>query len=121
VSPDDAADRAEFIRKTMGNCAVDEALARAIFKEMAATTNAPLQRLQLWTDVPDEIVRWLPGFEDVATWIGRRWACTRDRRRGTVRVRATDDAEDMAELRGKLEQVEQECKDAWGELWPRRA
>ncbi|KAK4039969.1 hypothetical protein C8A01DRAFT_46625 [Parachaetomium inaequale] len=124
VPPGDVAYRAETIRKAMANCAVDEALARAIFQEMAATASAPLQRLKLETDLPVRIVDGLPGFRDVATWIGRSWVCTRDETRGEVMVRETTDERDSVSrnsLRGNLELVDQECKDAWGEIWPPRA
>lgn len=51
----DPAGDAERVRKTLVNLAVDETLARAIFHEISAAANAPLQRLRLETGTDDAV------------------------------------------------------------------
>jgi len=50
--------------------------------------------------------------------------CMKDERRSEVMVREITeerDSESRNALRGRLEQLEPVYRDAWGELWPRRA
>ncbi|KAL2022454.1 hypothetical protein VTK56DRAFT_5283 [Thermocarpiscus australiensis] len=132
-SPPCRENRDEDLRKMLINFAVDEALARAIFREICATAaGTRLERLKLEVDVPSDIGEryGCSGFRDLAKWVGRSWVCTRtdSTRRGagrsdvTVRevlvdrwwwehIREDDD----------LDWVEPECLDAWSAIWPRRA
>jgi hypothetical protein len=120
------------VRKGLINAAVDEALARAIFKEIlsSAPGNAPpLQRVRLETigqlNVLEDMSTY---FDDVVKWTGRSWECVRDdpdesgdsqvtvREIGDLAVDSTNEY-----CRDQLELVDPECRDLWREMWPRRA
>jgi hypothetical protein len=67
-------------------------------------------------------------FDDVVKWTGRSWECVRDdpdesgdsqvtvREIGDLAVNSTNEY-----CRDQLELVDQECRDLWREMWPRRA
>jgi hypothetical protein len=120
------------VRKGLINAAVDEALARAIFKKIlsSAPGNAPpLQRLRLETIGQLNVLEDMStDFDEVVKWTGRSWECVRDdsaesggsqvtvREIGDLAVDSTNEY-----CRGQLELVDQECRNLWREMWPRKA
>ncbi len=120
---DEEKDEAQKIRAALARCAVDAALARAVFAELTAA-GASLERLRLEPLVVGNIG--VLDYDELARWVARVWVCERRRERSgelAVReVRVKDGwvgaGETYLRTRDELERVDQECKNLWNEMWP---
>ena len=124
-----ADDEAALIRATLANCAVDGALARAVFEEVAAAGGAGprLERLRIETKAAEVCGGGLLDYDELARWVARSWVCEGSLGGGgEVVVREDDegswfgDVESLEYHRGQLDRVKWECREVWEELWPGR-
>ncbi len=125
VSEGAAESRADKICRVLTNTAVDGTLARTIFNEIAATSDAPLEHL--WLEMDTQDASDLAGESDrslarLLDWVGQYVVCLRDAPGGALKVREVGvDSDWMKSMRDDLEgQTTAECRDAWNRLWPRR-
>ncbi len=121
--------KAEMIRATLANCAVDATLARAIFNHVTgAASGSPLAVLRIKPVVTRIGAR---DLDELARWVASgNWVCFRHPGDKQVVVRKDGKEVDdsmmstvdllMSLRRDVLESVNQEYKDVWNEIWPGR-
>lgn len=109
-------DEVDRIRKMLVNLAVDETLARAIYREITTAADLRLEYLRLETEM-DGMMAERHEMRDWATWIGRSWVLDRNDMRGEVAAREVPSG---VYVRGNLVRVNLQGRDVWTETWPAR-
>lgn len=111
-------DPRENLRKILINAAMDKSLALAIFREMSATSGAPLQRLRLEMSYPMSEVSGWEGLDHLLDWVARDWVCEKYGR-GVTGHRIFFDEWAMEDIEDDLVMAPR-CVALWADIWPRK-